>query len=123
MKSKSRSSGQARLLQERREVLAELDYLREEMQSEVDFEPDEGDIQITEHETAAILLAILKQRLLDIESALAALASGQYSRCERCGKEIEPERLAAKPDARYCLDCQLIVEKVMHQYQSQLTVA
>jgi DnaK suppressor protein len=117
MKTKSMSSEQTRLQQQRKVVLAELDYLRDEMQTEVDFEPDEGDEQITEHETAAILVAILQQRLLDIEAALAAIAAGKYNHCERCGGQIEPARLMARPDARYCINCQVIVEKVIHQSQ------
>ncbi|HXG05301.1 MAG TPA: TraR/DksA C4-type zinc finger protein [Candidatus Binatia bacterium] len=32
------------------------------------------------------------------------LASGTYTRCEICGGLIEPERLAALPEARTCLD-------------------
>ena len=115
MKTKSISTEQARLLQQRREVLAELDYLHEEMLSEVDFEPDEGDEQITEHETAAILVSILQQRLLDIESALSAIAAGHYSYCERCGGQIEPARLVARPDARYCIACQVAIEKIIQR--------
>ena len=121
MKIRSLTTDQARRRRHRHEVRAELDYLNEEMQSEIDFEPDEGDEQITEHETAAILVALLQQRLLDIEAALASIAAGNYSKCERCGTEIEHERLSAKPDARYCIDCQIIVEKVIHQ--SQLAMA
>lgn len=117
MKRISMPSDQARLVQQRSEVLAELDYLREEMLSEVNFDPDEGDAQITEHETAVILFTILHQRLLDIEAALAALATGSYSYCERCGRKIEQARLMAKPDARYCIKCQLVVERIIHQAQ------
>lgn len=114
-KTKIISDEQNRLLLERKNVLAELDYLQEEMQSEIDFEPDEGDEQITEHETAAILVAILQQKLLDIEAALSAIAAGQYHLCERCGVQIEPARLMAKPDARYCIHCQQLVERIIHQ--------
>lgn len=117
MNAKLYTSDQARLRRQRQEVLAELDYLREEMESEIDFELDEGDEQITEHETAAILIAILEQRVLDIEAALASIATGAYSKCERCGGKIEAERMEAKPDARYCLSCQKVVEKVIHQSQ------
>ena len=117
MNAKLYPSDQARLRRQRQEILAELDALREEMQSEIDFELDEGDEQITEHETAAILVAILEQRVLDIEAALASIAAGAYCQCERCGSTIEAGRMEARPDARYCIACQKVVEKVIHQNQ------
>jgi RNA polymerase-binding transcription factor DksA len=30
---------------------------------------------------------------------------GSYGQCERCGKEIGPERLEAVPTARLCISC------------------
>ena len=111
MSTANLTNEQVRLDYERNEVVAELERLHEIIRAEVDLEPDEGDEQITEHETAAIVVALLEQRLLDIDAALAAIDSGGYSVCERCGHHIEPERLVAKPDARFCLKCQKIVER------------
>lgn len=104
----------ARLKKQRDNIVQELFHLRELIQGEVDLEPDEGDEQITEHETAAILVGILEQRLHDIDKAIASIERGRYHYCERCGDAIEPARLAAKPDARYCLSCQLIIERITH---------
>ena len=112
MATRSLALEKAKLMHERNEVVAELEHLREIIKAEVDLEPDEGDEQITEHETAAIVVALLEQKLLDIDAALSAIESGVYSLCERCGSHIEPERLMAKPDARYCLKCQEVVERV-----------
>lgn len=106
---------QARLHQQRAEVLAELNRLQEIMLGELDLEPDEGDAQIGEHETAAILMAMLEQKLQEIDAALCSIRLGQYGRCDRCGKPIEPARLAAKPYACYCITCQEIVERAMHE--------
>jgi RNA polymerase-binding protein DksA len=41
-----------------------------------------------------------------IEAALRRIESGTYGICERCGKEIGEERLAARPWASLCVDCQ-----------------
>ncbi len=32
--------------------------------------------------------------------------AGTYGVCEDCGKQIPPERLAARPEATLCIDCQ-----------------
>jgi YteA family regulatory protein len=49
-------------------------------------------------------------RLVLVERALAKLARDEYGRCERCGRPIEPERLEAMPEARYCIACRRAVE-------------
>ena len=47
----------------------------------------------------------LKQRLDDVQAALHRMEAGTYGKCERCGKEIAPERLEAIPAARLCMAC------------------
>jgi DnaK suppressor protein len=105
----------ARLQKERVTAIDELHRLRETLQDEIDLEPDEGDAQITEHETAAILIAMLEQKVQEIDAALRSLKFGEYGICERCGQPIEPARLAAKPHACYCLICQEVVERALHE--------
>jgi RNA polymerase-binding transcription factor DksA len=101
---------QDQLHQARAETLTELNHLRLEMQDAVDFTVDEADELITEHETAAILIAMLEHRLQEIDSALVAMDAGRYEICEYCGGRIEQERLRAKPDARLCIACQQTLE-------------
>ena len=101
-----------KLQDERNQVAEELEHLRELMQAEVDVEPDEGDAEIFEREKNAALIAVLERRLSDIETALRSIEKGQYGTCERCGKQIELERLEVKPDATLCLSCQQEVERI-----------
>ncbi len=100
------------LLEELKQLQNELTHLNENMQQEVDIEPDEGDPVFFEREKSAALMAVLERRVQDITHALRALEKGQYGICERCGKAIEPERLEVKPDATMCLNCQREVEAV-----------
>lgn len=109
---RNRSAERSKLVQSRSETLDELYHLRQEMMNEVDSDVEEVDEQITEHETASILIAMLEHRLQEIESALAAIELGRYEICERCGQQIEPKRLVAKPDARLCISCQEEVERL-----------
>ena len=51
------------------------------------------------------------QELQRVENALAAMASGDYGRCEECGDNIPFERLQVRPQARRCLPCQERVER------------
>jgi RNA polymerase-binding transcription factor DksA len=54
---------------------------------------------------------MLTQRRRQIELALEKLHRGEYGICERCHQQINPERLQARPDAIYCIDCQRIMER------------
>ena len=46
-----------------------------------------------------------RQRLADIDDAIARLEAGGYGICDRCGRPIDPERLAVRPAARTCVAC------------------
>lgn len=48
----------------------------------------------------------LDERLADIDHALARIDKGTYGTCEICGRDIEPERLEARPAVRYCREHQ-----------------
>lgn len=46
-----------------------------------------------------------RQQLAEIEAAVQRLDAGRYGVCERCGRPVAAERLAARPTARVCIDC------------------
>lgn len=52
-----------------------------------------------------------QERDAGIAAASAALVGDGSDICVRCGEEIEPERLAALPSARRCVDCQSKLER------------
>jgi DnaK suppressor protein len=47
-----------------------------------------------------------KETLVEIDAALQRIEDGTYGICENCGKPIAPERLAAIPWTRLCIDDQ-----------------
>ena len=53
----------------------------------------------------------LAERINSLTEALGRIADGSYGRCEMCGNQIEPERLAALPEALRCLRCQEDLER------------
>ena len=74
--------------------------------SNADDEHDpEGATIAFERQQVVALLDQARQRLEDVDAALARTASGDYGRCAGCGRQIAPERLAARPQARTCIDC------------------
>lgn len=47
----------------------------------------------------------LLETLGDVNGALERIEEGTYGTCERCGQEIPPERLEARPHASLCVTC------------------
>src|SRR5512145_2825585 len=52
-----------------------------------------------------------RRLLRDVVSALQKIDDGSFGSCERCGEDIAEKRLEALPFARYCIDCQRVIEQ------------
>lgn len=95
-------------------ALAQIDALTREFDSVVaasqssnaDDEHDpEGATIAFERQQVVALLEHTRRRLADVEAALAHREAGTYGICAHCGRPIAPDRLAARPAARTCIDC------------------
>jgi DnaK suppressor protein len=51
------------------------------------------------------LLEQARRHLDDLDLALNRIEAGRYTTCEMCAGSIAPQRLAARPAARTCIDC------------------
>jgi RNA polymerase-binding protein DksA len=102
-----------KLIAEKARIKEALEHLREAMKEEVDVDAEEGDPDLIEREKNVALVSQLERKLEDVETALRAIDKGRYGICERCSKEIAPERLEVRPDATLCVQCQVEVEKLI----------
>lgn len=68
---------------------------------------DEGDAALaTEQAELRSQMAESESReIMQIDDALAKIKSGEYGRCETCGKPITPLRLKVLPYATECIVC------------------
>jgi DnaK suppressor protein len=100
-----------RLLQERA-LLAE--KLKDNDLSVDDAEtPDPVDLAVRNY-SKNVMLAVSEnesRQLALIDEALLRVDDDEYGSCLNCEKEITQKRLAAIPWARYCLNCQELVEQ------------
>jgi DnaK suppressor protein len=64
---------------------------------------DSGQVAAEQGESR-VLAASLSEQLREVERALAKMDSGDYGKCETCGKDIAEPRLEAMPAARHCID-------------------
>src|SRR3989344_2007704 len=61
--------------------------------------------EVQEYDTALSLEHSLELKLRDVNSALEKIVKGEYGVCEKCGGEINEERLKVAPEARLCMKC------------------
>ncbi|TMK48648.1 MAG: hypothetical protein E6G66_09925 [Actinobacteria bacterium] len=98
-----------RLESELVEIEKELAELGAEADGSIQVFLDEGfaDAAQATSERAKVLSFVegLIKHLHDVQSALGRVERGSYGQCERCGKDIGPERLEAVPTARLCISC------------------
>jgi RNA polymerase-binding transcription factor DksA len=67
-------------------------------------ERDENTSEVEEYVDNIGLETNLEGQLHETTEALARVASGSYGKCEKCGADINPERLKAYPSARVCTE-------------------
>ena len=94
------------LERERAKLVAEIS--KAEIPEDFGGDVDDLDEEKNEAESLGNQLALaqtLKERLNDIDHALAKIASGTYGICEKCGGPIEAEVLKASPESRFCKAC------------------
>ena len=75
--------------------------------------PDPVDLAVRNY-SKNVMLAVSEndsRQIILINEALERLDDDEYGLCQNCENEINPKRLDAIPWARYCLNCQELVEQ------------
>jgi DnaK suppressor protein len=75
--------------------------------------PDPVDLAVRNY-SKNVMLAVSEndsKQLALIDEALVRIADKEYGPCLNCEKDINPKRLAAIPWARFCLECQELLEQ------------
>lgn len=105
------------ILDKRKEILEELDTLKESMMdtttgeyisenSTYSLHMEQGTDAMEREKT--FLFASRESKFLNyLDDAIQRIDRGEYGRCTDCGKLIEKERLEAVPHAQLCLRCKL----------------
>lgn len=71
---------------------------------------DDGS-NVAEQERILTISNDIQDMLNEVGRAEERLDAGTYGDCERCGKEINPDRLEAFPWVSTCIECQSIIER------------
>jgi DnaK suppressor protein len=71
---------------------------------------DDGS-SVMEQERISTVSADLHDVLQQVNAALERMDQGTYGVCQRCGKQINRDRLEAFPYVPYCIECQTFLER------------
>lgn len=105
------SKAEEALRKERERLVHQLDELGAaesgDLRSDIDFGGSFADAaSVTAERTEVLgLVESLKSQLDDVDSALAHIEAGTYGICDRCGAEINADRLEFRPASILCVDC------------------
>lgn len=75
--------------------------------------PDPVDLAVQNY-SKNVMLAVSEnesRQLQMVDEALKRIEDDEYGACQNCSTPIQQKRLAAIPWARYCLNCQELLEK------------
>lgn len=61
--------------------------------------------EVQEYDNLLSLEHSLELKLKDVDTALRKIDEDKYGICEKCGKEIDKDRLQACPEAKVCMKC------------------
>ena len=105
------AEAEARLLEERANLVHQLEELGAtetgELRSDVDFGEGFADAAAATAERTEVLGLVdsVKQALKEVDQALQRLADGTYGVCRTCGEDIQAARLEFRPQSILCVEC------------------
>ena len=79
--------------------------------SSIDQHPADIGTEEFEREKDLSILEQIEEELVAVDTAFKLLESGEYGKCEVCGKPIGDERLEARPTATRCIEHQQLLER------------
>ena len=109
-----------RLTAERERVTAEIEEIQGDLGRSLEdaVEEDGNDSHLADTATETVDREIelslednAESLLAAIDDALGRIDAGTYGLCERCGRQIDDERLEALPYATKCIECKRLEER------------
>jgi DnaK suppressor protein len=73
--------------------------------------PEEDVDEQIGHFDAEVKVNFIKKQIVQLRKAVTRMRIGKYGICESCGKMIDTDRLAIRPDTTICINCEREAEK------------
>ena len=92
-------------LKRREKLLKANDPFSDEQRTGNNSVEEDLDEQIGHFETE-VKVSFVKKQIIQIRKSLSRLKRGKYGVCEKCGKMINTDRLAVRPEVTICVTCE-----------------
>ena len=99
------AAARARLQAALTELEARLRHIARDLDQPPDRDWDEQAIEVEDDQALEHQGELVTREIASVQRALARIEDGAYGICVRCGDEIAPERLDARPEAALCIAC------------------
>lgn len=87
------------------ELEARLTRVVRDLDQPADRDWEEQATEIQDDEALEHQAVLVEREIASVKRALGRIEDGTYGTCVRCGEEIAPERLDARPEAALCIGC------------------
>jgi RNA polymerase-binding protein DksA len=95
----------ARLEAELKELEARQARIAEDLAEPLNPDSSEQAVEMEDDASLEGQGALIAKEIASVKRALARIEDGTYGECVRCGENIAPARLEARPEAALCIDC------------------
>lgn len=99
------ATAKARLEEQLAELLARQGRIAHDLSEPLNPDSSEQAVELEDDASLEAQGALVTREIASVKRALARIEDGTYGECVRCGEEIAPGRLEARPEAALCIDC------------------
>ena len=94
-----------RLTERLSELRARLTRVNADLAEPLNADSSEQAVEVEDDAGLEAEANLIVREAASIDRALERIAKGTYGECVRCGSQIAPARLDARPEAALCIDC------------------
>ena len=87
------------------ELAGRQDRIARELTEPLDPDSSEQAVEMEDDVSLEGQAALIAREITSVKRALMRVENGTYGQCVRCGAEIAPKRLEARPEAALCYEC------------------
>lgn len=99
------TAAKARLQAQLEELEGRQQRIAADMAEPPDRDWDEQAIEREDDESLEGQAVLVAREIASVKRALGRIEDGTYGECVRCGEDIAPARLEARPEASLCINC------------------
>lgn len=99
------STAKARLQERLNELKARLTHLETDLAEPLNPDSSERAVETEDDASLEAQALLVSREIASVQRALDRIEEGTYGTCARCGEDIAPARLEARPEASFCIKC------------------